>query len=58
MKTIKINFRFAAALLLATFMLLPGISNSQEPKEQVMDQNISIYAEDEPLSDIIEKICK
>ena len=31
---------------------------SQEQKDsQFLDQNISIFAEDEPLSDIIEKIC-
>ena len=40
------------------FLFVSQTSFSQEPKKQALDQNISIYAEDEPLSDIIEKICK
>jgi hypothetical protein len=32
-------------------------NNAQDKKTQALDQNISIYAEDEPLADIIEKIC-
>jgi hypothetical protein len=46
--------------LLATITILFAslFSNAQEQKNsQVLDQNISIYAENEPLSNIIEKIC-
>ncbi len=57
MKTIekKIGMAISLALLLIVFM--PQAAFSQQPGEQVLDQNISIYAEEEPLSDIIEKIC-
>ena len=58
MKTIKRNFGIAVALFLAIALFMPGVSNAQENKGQVLDQNISIYAEEEPLSDVIEKICK
>jgi hypothetical protein len=57
MKTIKTNFGIAVALFLAAILFVPNALNAQENKEQVLDQNISIYAEDEPLSDVIEKIC-
>lgn len=57
MKTIKTNFGIAVALFLAAILFVPSTLNAQENKEQVLDQNISIYAEDEPLSDVIEKIC-
>ena len=57
MKTIKKNFGIAVALFLAAILFVPNALNAQENKEQVLDQNISIYAEDEPLSDVIEKIC-
>lgn len=58
MKTIgkKIGMALALALFLVTFKPQPAFA--QHPGDQVLDQNISIYAEDEPLSDIIEKICK
>lgn len=58
MKTIKTNFGIAVTLFLAAILFVPNALNAQENKEQVLDQNISIYAEDEPLSDVIEKICK
>jgi len=57
MKTMKTKIGFAMALLLALAVFMPNTSVAQEHNEQVLDQNISIYAEDEPLSDIIEKIC-
>jgi len=57
MKTMKTKIGFAIALLLTFAVFIPSVSVAQQPKEQVLDQNISIYAEDEPLSDIIEKIC-
>jgi len=58
MKTIKANFGIAVTLFLAAILFVPNALNAQENKQQVLDQNISIYAEDEPLSDVIEKICK
>jgi len=57
MKTMKTKIGFAMALLLALAVFMPNTSVAQEHNEQVLDQNISIYAEDEPLSDIIDKIC-
>ncbi len=51
----KIGIAIALALLLAAFK--PQPSFAQHPGDQVLDQNISIYADDEPLSDVIEKIC-
>lgn len=51
------NIRLAmlvSALFLVAFQTQ---SYAQEKKSLALDQNISIYAEDEPLSDIIEKIC-
>jgi hypothetical protein len=58
MKTIVTKIGIALALALALVALTPHHVYSQQPNEQVLDQNISIYAEDEPLSDVIEKICK
>lgn len=52
----KIIFNLGIAL--ALFLASTFFASAQENKEQVLDQNISIYAEDEPLSDVIEKICK
>ena len=45
------------ALVFTFWMLMPQTAFAQQPGDQVLDQNISIYAEDEPLSDVIEKIC-
>ncbi len=46
-------------LTLLALLISAGMNTAQETKtQQALDQNISIYAEDEPLSDIIEKICK
>ncbi len=58
MKTIGIKLRFAFALALTLLLLKPNAVFAQQPGNQALDQNISIYAEDEPLSDVIEKICK
>ena len=57
MKTINkiwIAFIFTAVALI----FVPNVNYAQETKSEALDQNISIYAEDEPLSDVIEKICK
>jgi len=56
MKT-RINIWITAVLFAAAFILIPKIQYAQDTKSQALDQNISIYAEDEPLSSIIEKIC-
>jgi len=57
MKTInKIWITFV--LITVTLIMVPQENFAQETKSQALDQNISIYAEDEPLSDVIEKICK
>ena len=58
MKTL-INKLFLVTVLAAfALVLLPKTQYAQDDKSQALDQNISIYAEDEPLSDVIEKICK
>ena len=49
---------FILAFSLLTLIFSAKINYAQDPDTQILDQNISIYAEDEPLSDIIEKICK
>jgi hypothetical protein len=56
MKT-RINIWITAVLFAAAFILIPKIQYAQDTKSQALDQNISIYAEDEPLSSVIEKIC-
>lgn len=43
--------------LVSALIFVPIIQFAQDTRSQALDQNISIYAEDEPLSDIIEKIC-
>jgi len=56
----KTNRNKTGMVVLAAFialMLLPTVQYAQERKTQALDQNISIYAENEPLSDVIEKIC-
>jgi len=45
-------------LIVSALVVVPKTQFAQETKKQALDQNISIYAEDEPLGDIIEKICK
>ncbi len=45
-------------ILLSMFTLLAINIKAQEQKNQILDQNISIYAEDEPLSSVVEKICE
>jgi hypothetical protein len=57
MKTIGRKLGMAILLALTIVVLKPQVASAQQPGNQALDQNISIYAEDEPLSDIIEKIC-
>lgn len=58
MKTTINKFRIGLVLIATVLILIPKLHFAQETKTQALDQNISIYAEDEPLSDVIEKICK
>jgi len=57
MKTSFLNIK--SFLLSACIMLLiiPNLSYAQDKKTQALDQNISIYAEEESLSSVIKKIC-
>ncbi|MCA1758334.1 MAG: hypothetical protein LC658_01075, partial [Bacteroidales bacterium] len=57
MKTIGTKIGMVLAFALSVLLMTPQTGFAQQPNQQVLDQNISIYAEDEPLSDIIEKIC-
>lgn len=57
MKTFINKLLTTTFFVTVAFLLVPKSQVAQETKNQVLDQNISIYAEDEPLSDIIEKIC-
>ncbi len=56
----KVISKITNAVILTTTILFFSVlyGNAQQPGGQALDQNISIYAEDEPLSDVIEKICK
>ena len=58
MKTYINKIWILIILVAVAFILVPHENNAQETKSQALDQNISIYAEDEPLSDVIEKICR
>ncbi len=58
MKTLISKISVAIVFVLAALTFEPKTLIAQDTKSQALDQNISIYAEDEPLSDVIEKICK
>jgi hypothetical protein len=51
----KLNYIIVLAVLV--LILVPTTQYAQEKKSQALDQNISIYAEEEPLEDVIKKIC-
>ncbi len=57
MKTIFYHIRSLVLFSLVLFVALPGTLSAQDQKAQTLDQNISIYAEEEPLSNVIQKIC-
>lgn len=57
MKTNRNRFGIVVLIAIIALALAPKTHFAQETKTQALDQNISIYAENEPLSDIIEKIC-
>jgi predicted aspartyl protease len=60
MKTIKIKMILFLVASMFLMVLLPIGGNAQQPKKSnaALDQNISIYAENEPLKDVVAKICK
>ncbi len=57
MKAIWIKIKWSVLLIMLAFFAMPEQLQAQEEKSQALDQNISIYAEDEPLSNVIKKIC-
>ncbi|MDR2910755.1 MAG: aspartyl protease family protein [Bacteroidales bacterium] len=57
MKRFIYKLRITLVFVISALVFVPKIQFAQDTKIQALDQNISIYAEDEPLSDIIEKIC-
>jgi hypothetical protein len=57
MKTTFNKFQIAFVFATAVLIFAPKVNFAQEIKTQTLDQNISIYAEEEPLSDVIKKIC-
>ncbi len=58
MKTILERLKYLLAVASIALVFTPAqTAAQQQDNRQVLDQNISIYAENEPLSNIIEKIC-
>ncbi len=47
----------SVVLITLTFINLPAVAQNDNKKINILDQNISIYAENEPLEDVIKKIC-
>lgn len=57
MKNLLNKIQLVLILLAFILVLVPKSPYAQDKKSQALDQNISIYAEDEPLEDVIKKIC-
>jgi len=59
MKTIKQKLACSIAIVVVLFLMIikPAAAQEQKPSDNILDQNISIYADHEPLADVIEKIC-
>jgi len=57
MKTSFLNIKSFLLSALVLLLIIPNLSNAQDKKTQALDQNISIYAEEESLSSVIKKIC-
>jgi hypothetical protein len=58
MKTIKQKLATSIAIIFVFLSgILPVMAQEQKPDDNILEQNISIFAENEPLSDVIEKIC-
>lgn len=51
-------FVLVLTVAFSIFLAMPATTYAQDPKTSLLDQNISIYTENEPLSDVIERICK
>lgn len=59
MKTHLNKLLFFLSIIIVIILQFPNKSNAQILEEHnMLEQNISIYAEDEPLSNIIERICE
>jgi len=59
MKTMNFVKKITLILIALFLLLVSAESRAQDRKKTAaMDQNISIYAENEPLSNVLEKICK
>ncbi len=58
MKNLLNKIQVIIVLIALALVLVPKSMDAQDKKSQALDQNISIYAEDENLEDVIEKICK
>jgi predicted aspartyl protease len=54
-KTFKI---WQLILLISAILFFNNTSGQEQKNSQILDQNISIYAENESLSDLIKKICE
>lgn len=58
MKTIMNYIKTSLLLVAVTLIFIPKIQYAQDTKSAALDQNISISVDDEPLSNVVEKICK
>lgn len=57
MKTNRLSIFLTVAFTVILLAVTQGRAYSQETRVNLLDQNISIFAENEPLANIIEKIC-
>jgi predicted aspartyl protease len=58
MKTIMNYIKTSLLLVALSLIFIPKIQYAQDTKSAALDQNISISVDDEPLSNVVEKICK
>ena len=56
-QTIKGGISVFILILLFSFGALPLFAQEEKPADPILDQNISLYAENESLSKVIEQIC-
>ena len=56
MKTQSLS-KLLLTVLIFTLFMLQNKANAQKQPQNILDQSISIFAEDEPLEDVIRKIC-
>ena len=45
------------AIVLLMFASFTALAQNDQPVKSILDQNISIVADEEPLSDVIKRIC-